>query len=86
MQSAKDRLEAAKQRKADLQKEEADAKPAVAVAAPVVNHQTKMVELEVDGNVQRYQSAIESKRPGNRGLRQADQADPSFNRQAAGAD
>jgi len=62
VQTVKDRLEAAKQRKADLQKEEAEAKPSVAAATPPVNRQAKMAELEVDGNIQRYESAIESKK------------------------
>jgi len=57
VQTVKGRLETAKQRKADLQKEEAAAKPTVAAAAPAGNRQLQLEALDVDGNIQRLESA-----------------------------
>ena len=53
------RLDVARQRKAQIQKEEADAKAAapVAAATPTVNRQLQLEVLDVDGNVQRLESA-----------------------------
>jgi protein tyrosine kinase modulator len=61
VQTAKDRLEAAKQRKTDLQKEEAEAKPAVVAAAPVANRELQRAMVDVDGNIQRLESASRQK-------------------------
>jgi uncharacterized protein involved in exopolysaccharide biosynthesis len=61
VQTVKDRLEAARQRKADLQKEEAEAKPAVAAAAPVANRELQRAMVDVDGNIQRLESASRSR-------------------------
>ena len=57
VQTVKGRLETAKQRKAEIQKEEAEAKTPVAAAAPAVNRQLQMEVLDVDGNIQRLESA-----------------------------
>jgi polysaccharide chain length determinant protein (PEP-CTERM system associated) len=57
VQTVKSRLEAAKQRKADIQKEESENKPAVVAATPVVNRNMNMAVVEVDGNIQRLESA-----------------------------
>ena len=61
VQTVKSRLEAAKQRKADLQKEEAEAKTSAPAATPGVNRQLQLQVLDVDGNIQRYQTAIRSR-------------------------
>jgi uncharacterized protein involved in exopolysaccharide biosynthesis len=62
VQTVKVRLEAARQRKADLQKEEAEAKPSVAAAAPpTVNRETQRAVMDADGNVQRIESAIQQR-------------------------
>jgi protein tyrosine kinase modulator len=58
VQTVKGRLEVANKRKVEIQKEEAAAKPAVTVAAtPVVSPQLRAEALDVDGNIQRYESA-----------------------------
>jgi uncharacterized protein involved in exopolysaccharide biosynthesis len=56
VKTLKSRLEVAKQRKGDLQKDEAENKT-VAAAMPTVNRQVQLEALEIDGNVQRYESA-----------------------------
>jgi polysaccharide chain length determinant protein (PEP-CTERM system associated) len=61
VQTVKGRLETARQRKADLQKEEAENKPAVAAAAPGVSRQAQMAVVDVDGNIQRWESASRQK-------------------------
>jgi protein tyrosine kinase modulator len=57
VQTVKGRLEVAVKRKAEIQKEEAEAKTPVAAAAPGVNRQLQMEVLGVDGNIQRLESA-----------------------------
>ena len=62
VKTIKGRLEAAKQKKAQIEKEEAENKPAAAAAAtPPVNRQLKMAEVELDGNIKRLESAIRSR-------------------------
>jgi succinoglycan biosynthesis transport protein ExoP len=61
VQNLKNRLEAAKQKKADLQKEESEAKTPAVVAASPVNRQLQMQVLDVDGNIQRLESAIQQR-------------------------
>ena len=62
VKTLKGRLEQAKQKKADIEKEEAENKPAaVAAAAPVANRQLNMAVVDVDGNIRRYESAIRSR-------------------------
>jgi uncharacterized protein involved in exopolysaccharide biosynthesis len=51
----------AKQRKADIEKEESETKPAAAKSAPTVNRQSQMAVLDVDGNIQRLESAIQAR-------------------------
>ncbi len=57
VQTVKGRLETAHQRKAALQKEESEAKTPVTAAASGVNRQLQMEALDVDGNIQRLESA-----------------------------
>ena len=62
VKSLKGRLEAAKQKKAQIEKEESEAKPVVAAAAvPVASRQLNLAVVDVDGNIQRLQSAIHSR-------------------------
>lgn len=62
VQFLKGRLETARNRKQEIQKEEAEAKPAVAAAAaPVVNRQQQLQVLDVDGNIQRLESNIRAR-------------------------
>jgi len=60
VQIVKGRLETAKQRKVELQKEEAEVKTPAVVAAPA-NRQMQMAVVDVEGNIQRYESAIRQK-------------------------
>ena len=58
VQTVKNRLVVANQRKAEIQKEDAETKPAVAATTvPGVNRQLQLEALDVDGNIQRYESA-----------------------------
>jgi polysaccharide chain length determinant protein (PEP-CTERM system associated) len=61
VQTVKGRLETARQRKVELQKEEAEAKTPVVAAAPGANRQLNMAVVDVEGNIQRYESAIRQK-------------------------
>ena len=61
VQSLKSRLELAKQQKADLQKEESEAKTPAVVAASPVNRQLQMQVVDVNGNIQRLESAIQQR-------------------------
>jgi uncharacterized protein involved in exopolysaccharide biosynthesis len=61
VKTLKSRLEVAKQRKADIEKEESETKPAAAKSAPTVNRQSQMAVLDVDGNIQRLESAIQAR-------------------------
>jgi succinoglycan biosynthesis transport protein ExoP len=57
VQTVKGRLEVANKRKADLQKEEAEAKTPVSAAAPVANRQLQLEVQDVEGNIQKWESA-----------------------------
>jgi succinoglycan biosynthesis transport protein ExoP len=58
VQNLKNRLELANKRKAEIQKEEAEAKASTATAsAPTVNRQLQLEVVDVEGNVQRLESA-----------------------------
>lgn len=60
VQTVKGRLETAKQRKVELQKEEAEVKTPAVAAAPA-NRQLQMAVVDIEGNIQRYESAIRQK-------------------------
>jgi len=60
VQALKTRLEVAKNRKAEIEKEEAENKPAAALP-PVANRQLQMQVLDLDGNIQRLESASRSR-------------------------
>lgn len=55
------RLEVAKNREAQIEKDEAGAKGSAPAAAPTANRQFQLQLMEVDGNIQRYQSAVRAK-------------------------
>ena len=57
----KGRLELAQKRKAEIQKEEAEAKKPVAAPAPVANRQVQLEVMDVEGNIQRLESASRSR-------------------------
>ena len=64
VKTLKSRLDVARQRKAEIQKEEAEAKaaaPAATAATPPANRQLQMEVLDIDGNVQRLESASRSR-------------------------
>jgi len=52
-------LESAKNRKDSIQKEEAETKPAV--ARPVENRQLSLAAVDLEGNIQKYETAIRSR-------------------------
>lgn len=57
VQALKSRLEVAKNRKVEIQKEEAEAKATTPAVVPVQNRQLAMEVVDVDGNIQRLESA-----------------------------
>jgi len=64
VQNLRGRLQVAKDRKQQILTEEAEAKknaPAAVAAAPVVNRQLQLEMLDVDGNIQRMESASRAK-------------------------
>ncbi|MBZ5632443.1 MAG: hypothetical protein LAO55_04875 [Acidobacteriia bacterium] len=61
VQTLKNRLEVAKQRKEQIQKEESENKTTTVAAVPPENRQLQMQVLDVDGNVQRLESASRAK-------------------------
>ena len=58
VQTVEGRLALSNKRKAEIQKEEAQAKTPVAASAPVVSRQAQMAVVDIDGNIQRYESAV----------------------------
>src|SRR5262249_46333458 len=60
VQALKSRLEVARNRKVEIQKEEAENKPAAA-QTPVANRQLQMQVLDIDGNIDRLESAVRSR-------------------------
>jgi polysaccharide chain length determinant protein (PEP-CTERM system associated) len=61
VQTLKSRLEVAKQRREQIQKEESENKTTTVAAVPPENRQLQMQVLDVDGNVQRLESASRAK-------------------------
>ncbi len=61
VQNLRGRLTLAKSRKEEIEKEEASAKGGAPAAVAGPNRQLQMQLLEIDGNIQRYQSAIRAK-------------------------
>jgi len=61
VRNLKNRLELAKQQKADLQKQESEVKTPAVVAASPANRQLQMQVLDVEGNIQRFESAIQQR-------------------------
>jgi len=61
VQTLKGRLEQANKQKADLQKEEAEAKTPAVVGVSPASRQLQMQMLDVDGNIQRFESAIQQR-------------------------
>ena len=62
VKTLKGRLESAKQKKAQLEKEEAESKPAAAPAGtPATNRTLQMAVVDADGNIRRLESAIHAR-------------------------
>jgi protein tyrosine kinase modulator len=61
VKTVKARLEMAKNRKQELEKEEAEIKPAAEGAPVVANRQLQLAVVDLDGNIQRLESASRSK-------------------------